>query len=93
MTKFKLQLSLICLISVNAVDKPTPRYKRKMPCRIPVFKWVIVYINIQIQTISHHYYPYGGTAIIAGKDKTQTQQKQDVGADVQGGDLLFCLVG
>jgi uncharacterized protein RhaS with RHS repeats len=22
-----------------------------------------------------HYYPYGGTAIIAGKDKTQVQQK------------------
>jgi hypothetical protein len=35
-----------------AVDKPTPRYKRKMPCRIPVFKWVIAYINIQIQTIN-----------------------------------------
>jgi hypothetical protein len=23
-----------------------------------------------------HYYPYGGTAIIAGKDKTQVQQKR-----------------
>jgi hypothetical protein len=29
------------------------------------------------QTISYeHYYPYGGTAIIAGKDKTQAQQKR-----------------
>jgi hypothetical protein len=29
------------------------------------------------QTLSYeHYYPYGGTAIIAGKDKTQTQQKR-----------------
>jgi hypothetical protein len=28
------------------------------------------------QTLSYeHYYPYGGTAIIAGKDKTQAQQK------------------
>ncbi|VVH67034.1 hypothetical protein BSPLISOX_2237, partial [uncultured Gammaproteobacteria bacterium] len=28
------------------------------------------------QTLSYeHYYPYGGTAIIAGKDKTQDQQK------------------
>ncbi|VVM18582.1 hypothetical protein BSPWISOXPB_3501 [uncultured Gammaproteobacteria bacterium] len=27
------------------------------------------------QTLSYeHYYPYGGTAIIAGKDKTQAQQ-------------------
>jgi hypothetical protein len=29
------------------------------------------------QTLSYeHYYPYGGTAIIAGKDKTQVQQKR-----------------
>jgi hypothetical protein len=29
------------------------------------------------QTLSYeHYYPYGGTAIIAGKDKTQAQQKR-----------------
>jgi hypothetical protein len=29
-----------------------------------------------IITLSYeHYYPYGGTAIIAGKDKTQVQQK------------------
>jgi RHS repeat-associated protein len=26
--------------------------------------------------IEEHYYPYGGTAIIAGKDKTQVQQKR-----------------
>ncbi|AYQ56624.1 hypothetical protein MS2017_0904 [Bathymodiolus thermophilus thioautotrophic gill symbiont] len=34
-------------------------------------------LNDQAQVISYeHYYPYGGTAIIAGKDKTQVQQKR-----------------
>ncbi|CAB5497900.1 Putative toxin subunit [Bathymodiolus thermophilus thioautotrophic gill symbiont] len=34
-------------------------------------------LNDQAQVISYeHYYPYGGTAIIAGKDKTQAQQKR-----------------
>jgi predicted nucleic acid-binding Zn finger protein len=34
-------------------------------------------LNDKAQTLSYeHYYPYGGTAIIAGKDKTQTQQKR-----------------
>ncbi|CAB5502854.1 Putative toxin subunit [Bathymodiolus thermophilus thioautotrophic gill symbiont] len=34
-------------------------------------------LNDQAQIISYeHYYPYGGTAIIAGKDKTQVQQKR-----------------
>jgi hypothetical protein len=29
------------------------------------------------QTLSYeHYYPYGGTALIASKDKTQVQQKR-----------------
>jgi hypothetical protein len=28
---------------------PIPRYKRKMPCRINIFKWIIAHINIQIQ--------------------------------------------
>jgi hypothetical protein len=44
-----------------------------MPCRVCVFKWIVIHINIQIQAIN---YPYGGTAIIAGKDKTQVQQKR-----------------
>jgi hypothetical protein len=60
-----------------------------MPRRINIFKRIIAHINIQIQasntlelddnaqTLSYeHYYPYGGTAIIAGKDKPQTQQKR-----------------
>jgi uncharacterized protein RhaS with RHS repeats len=30
----------------------------------------------EAQTLSYeHYYPYGGTAIIAGKDTSQVQQK------------------
>jgi hypothetical protein len=34
-------------------------------------------LDDKVQTLSYeHYYPYGGTAIIAGKDKTQTQQKR-----------------
>jgi len=34
-------------------------------------------LNDQAKIISYeHYYPYGGTAIIAGKDKTQVQQKR-----------------
>jgi RHS repeat-associated protein len=34
-------------------------------------------LDDQAQTLSYeHYYPYGGTAIIAGKDKTQAQQKR-----------------
>jgi hypothetical protein len=32
---------------------------------------------LKTQTLSYeHYYPYGGTAIIAGKDKIQVQQKR-----------------
>jgi insecticidal toxin complex protein TccC len=31
-------------------------------------------LDDKVQTLSYeHYYPYGGTAIIAGKDKTQVQ--------------------
>jgi insecticidal toxin complex protein TccC len=34
----------------------------------------ILELDDKVQTLSYeHYYPYGGTAIIAGKDKTQTQ--------------------
>ncbi|CAC9635191.1 RHS repeat domain-containing protein [thiotrophic endosymbiont of Bathymodiolus puteoserpentis (Logatchev)] len=34
-------------------------------------------LNDKAQTLSYeHYYPYGGTAIIAGKDKTKVQQKR-----------------
>jgi hypothetical protein len=34
-------------------------------------------LDDKAQTLSYeHYYPYGGTAIIAGKDKTQAQQKR-----------------
>ncbi|CAC9466786.1 hypothetical protein [uncultured Gammaproteobacteria bacterium] len=34
-------------------------------------------LDDKAQTISYeHYYPYGGTAIIAGKDRTQVQQKR-----------------
>jgi hypothetical protein len=34
-------------------------------------------LDDKAQTISYErYYPYGGTAIIAGKDKTQVQQKR-----------------
>ena len=34
-------------------------------------------LDDKTQTLSYeHYYPYGGTAIIAGKDKTQVQQKR-----------------
>jgi insecticidal toxin complex protein TccC len=34
-------------------------------------------LDDKVQTLSYeHYYPYGGTAIIAGKDKTQVQQKR-----------------
>ncbi|VVM19708.1 hypothetical protein BSPWISOXPB_1717, partial [uncultured Gammaproteobacteria bacterium] len=34
-------------------------------------------LDNKAQTLSYeHYYPYGGTAIIAGKDKTQVQQKR-----------------
>ena len=34
-------------------------------------------LDDKAQTLSYeHYYPYGGTAIIAGKDKTQVQQKR-----------------
>ena len=37
----------------------------------------ILELDDKVQTLSYeHYYPYGGTAIIAGKDKTQTQQKR-----------------
>jgi hypothetical protein len=57
-------------------------------------------LDDKAQTLSYeHYYPYGGTTIIAGKDKIQVQQKryrytsaEDVGADVQDAGLLFCLV-
>jgi hypothetical protein len=47
-----IQISLICLISVNIAHKPTPRYKRKMPHRIDIFKRIIPHINIQIQAIN-----------------------------------------
>jgi hypothetical protein len=34
-------------------------------------------LDDKAQTLSYeHYYPYGGTAIIAGKDKTKVQQKR-----------------
>ncbi|CAC9447743.1 insecticidal toxin complex protein [uncultured Gammaproteobacteria bacterium] len=34
-------------------------------------------LDDKAQTLSYeHYYPYGGTALIAGKDKTQVQQKR-----------------
>jgi RHS repeat-associated protein len=34
-------------------------------------------LDDKAQTLSYeHYYPYGGTAIISGKDKTQVQQKR-----------------
>jgi hypothetical protein len=34
-------------------------------------------LDDKAQTLSYeHYYPYGSTAIIAGKDKAQTQQKR-----------------
>ncbi|VVH60032.1 Putative insecticidal toxin complex [uncultured Gammaproteobacteria bacterium] len=34
-------------------------------------------LNDKAQTLSYeHYYPYGGTAIIAGRNKTQVQQKR-----------------
>jgi hypothetical protein len=34
-------------------------------------------LDDKAQTLSYeHYYPYGGTAIITGKDKTQVQQKR-----------------
>ena len=34
-------------------------------------------LDVKAQTLSYeHYYPYGGTAIIAGKDKTKVQQKR-----------------
>jgi insecticidal toxin complex protein TccC len=34
-------------------------------------------LDDQAQTFSYeHYYPYGGTALIAGKDKTKGQQKR-----------------
>ncbi|MBA5248498.1 MAG: RHS repeat-associated core domain-containing protein, partial [Gammaproteobacteria bacterium] len=34
-------------------------------------------LNDKAQTISYeHYYPYGGTALIAGKDQTQVRQKR-----------------
>jgi hypothetical protein len=34
-----------------------------------------LYLSDKAQTLSYeHYYPYGGTAIIASKDKTQAQQ-------------------
>jgi RHS repeat-associated protein len=37
----------------------------------------ILELDDKVQTLSYeHYYPYGGTAIIAGKDKTQVQQKR-----------------
>jgi hypothetical protein len=48
-------------------------------------------LDDKAQTLSYeHYHPYGGTAIIAGKDKTQVQQKR---YRYQGGALLFFLVG
>jgi hypothetical protein len=33
-------------------------------------------VSLFSQPLKTNYYPYGGTAIIAGKDKTQTQQKR-----------------
>jgi len=34
-------------------------------------------LDDKAQTLSYeHYYPYGGTTLIAGKDKTQVQQKR-----------------
>jgi hypothetical protein len=34
-------------------------------------------LDDKVQTLSYeHYYPYGGTAIIAGKDKTQVLSLQ-----------------
>jgi hypothetical protein len=34
-------------------------------------------LDDKAQTLSYeHYYPYGGTAIIAGKNKTEVQQKR-----------------
>jgi RHS repeat-associated protein len=40
-----------------------------MPCRVCVFKWIVIHINIQIQAINR-------TCFITGKDKTQVQQKR-----------------
>jgi hypothetical protein len=40
-------------------------------------------LDNKAQTLSYeHYSPYGGTAIIAGKDKTQVQQKRYHTADL-----------
>ncbi|VVH54939.1 hypothetical protein BSPCLSOX_1385 [uncultured Gammaproteobacteria bacterium] len=37
----------------------------------------ILELDDKAQTLSYeHYYPYGGTAIIVGKDKIQVQQKR-----------------
>jgi RHS repeat-associated protein len=35
----------------------------------------LIYLFYKVY-LYEHYYPYGGTAIIAGKDKTQAQQKR-----------------
>jgi hypothetical protein len=48
-------------------------------------------LNDKAQALSYeHYYPYGGTALIAGKDKTQVQQKR---YRYTGKALLFCFIG
>ncbi|VVM27004.1 hypothetical protein BSPWISOXPB_10322 [uncultured Gammaproteobacteria bacterium] len=46
-------------------------------------------LDDKAQTLSYeHYYPYGGTAIIAGKDKTEVQQKRYRYTDKERDDIV-----
>ncbi|SSC07285.1 RHS repeat domain-containing protein [bacterium endosymbiont of Bathymodiolus sp. 5 South] len=62
----------IHILSENSKDNTQTRYQLTSHLQSNTLE-----LDDKTQTLSYeHYYPYGGTAIIAGKDKTQVQQKR-----------------
>ncbi|SHN93781.1 RHS repeat-associated core domain-containing protein [bacterium endosymbiont of Bathymodiolus sp. 5 South] len=60
------------ILSESSKDKTQTRYQLNSHLQSNTLE-----LDDKAQTLSYeHYYPYGGTAIIAGKDKTQAQQKR-----------------
>ena len=60
------------ILSENSKDNTQTRYQLASHLQSNTLE-----LDDKAQTLSYeHYYPYGGTAIIAGKDKTQVQQKR-----------------
>ena len=60
------------ILSTSSKDNVQTRYQLNSHLQSNTLE-----LDDKAQTLSYeHYYPYGGTAIIAGKDKTQVQQKR-----------------